>query len=841
MKVQLLVLLAILGVSLADETITDAPDPTTEEDNPWATYPSVAKTASINGFADRIYDDMPECAKPCMFADTGKTPCPYWDTGCLCIMPMFAGEIGECVADACKGGDVLTMRSLATSICSSAGVWDPYWMPPQAVSDALDSAASATDAEETPEPTPETTEPEPEPEPNTEETTAEPTQPATTDAPTTTSTSTTSVIRTASINGFADRIYDELPECAKPCMFADTGITPCPYWDTGCLCVMPMFAGEIGECVADACRGNDVLEMRSLATSACSVAGVGDPFWRPPASVSELLESAASATDVEETADPTTEETTEEPTQPPTTDAPTTTSTSTTSIIRTASINGFADRIYDELPECAKPCMFADTGITPCPYWDTGCLCVMPMFAGEIGECVADACRGNDVLEMRSLATSACSVAGVGDPFWRPPASVSELLESAASATDVEETADPTSEAPSSSVPEATSETQPPTTEAPEESDNPWATYPPVDKTASINGFADKIYDDMPECAKPCMFADTGKTPCPYWDTGCLCIMPMFAGDIGECVAEACKGADVLTMRSLATSICSSAGVWDPFWMPPDYVSDALDHAAAATDVEETSSNSEPTSSADPSEEDSSSDPAPTESVDPSDESSSVIASTESSIESSVDPADPAESSEDPTLVDPETSIILTTTTNVVTETSTTCEESFTYTNQTSTKQSSNVTTKKPIETDIETETIDVIITKTKTLCTKCKTVTKTENGVPTTVLEDEEEITKETESPKSKQQTEGGEVKPTKSGEVEAPAKSKSGEAAGVPEKETKPEAEVAPTAAVSSSSAGVAAPQETGIIDQINSGSSLMPSIVNFVIIAMSLVYFL
>ena len=72
-------------------------------------------------------------------------------------------------------------------------------------------------------------------------------------------------------------------------------------------------------------------------------------------------------------------------------DSSATSSSSTTStFIRTASINGFADKLYDQLPECAKPCMFQNTGITPCPYWDAGCLCVMPQFAGAIGSCVAD-------------------------------------------------------------------------------------------------------------------------------------------------------------------------------------------------------------------------------------------------------------------------------------------------------------------------------------------------------------------------------------------------------------------------------------------------------------------
>ena len=82
----------------AEESSTITSAPSTPEDNPYTIYPSVAKTASINGFADRIYDQLPECAKPCMFQNTGVTPCPYWDTGCLCIMPTFAGAIGSCIA-----------------------------------------------------------------------------------------------------------------------------------------------------------------------------------------------------------------------------------------------------------------------------------------------------------------------------------------------------------------------------------------------------------------------------------------------------------------------------------------------------------------------------------------------------------------------------------------------------------------------------------------------------------------------------------------------------------------------------------------------------------------------
>ncbi|KAI5954894.1 hypothetical protein KGF54_001455 [Candida jiufengensis] len=122
--------------------VTAPPNPSSTGVNPWATYPSVAKTASINGFADKIYDQLPSCAQPCVKKDTKVTPCPYWDTGCLCVMPNFAGPIGECIASNCIGNEVKIATSLATSICSSAGVWDPYWMIPPSVSSTLSVAAA---------------------------------------------------------------------------------------------------------------------------------------------------------------------------------------------------------------------------------------------------------------------------------------------------------------------------------------------------------------------------------------------------------------------------------------------------------------------------------------------------------------------------------------------------------------------------------------------------------------------------------------------------------------------------------------------------------------------------
>ncbi|CUM57521.1 unnamed protein product [Debaryomyces tyrocola] len=114
-----------------------------ETKNQWATFPSVARTASINGFADNIYDSLPECARSCVEADTGSTPCPYWDTGCLCVMSNWSGPVAECIAEKCKGDNVDSATSLALSICSSAGVPSPYWFIPASISTELQEEDTA--------------------------------------------------------------------------------------------------------------------------------------------------------------------------------------------------------------------------------------------------------------------------------------------------------------------------------------------------------------------------------------------------------------------------------------------------------------------------------------------------------------------------------------------------------------------------------------------------------------------------------------------------------------------------------------------------------------------------
>ncbi|CCG23882.1 Pga7 protein [Candida orthopsilosis Co 90-125] len=106
----------------------------------YATYPKIPKTASINGFADPIVDLLPDCAKDCVKYSTKNTPCPYWDTGCFCVMPQWSGLVGQCIAKNCKGEDVQSARFLATSLCSTVGA--NTWMMPASISDMMSSAAS---------------------------------------------------------------------------------------------------------------------------------------------------------------------------------------------------------------------------------------------------------------------------------------------------------------------------------------------------------------------------------------------------------------------------------------------------------------------------------------------------------------------------------------------------------------------------------------------------------------------------------------------------------------------------------------------------------------------------
>ncbi|EMG47535.1 putative cell surface antigen [Candida maltosa Xu316] len=105
----------------------------------FGTYPQVPKTASIDGFADPVFDLMPKCAQDnCLRFGTSNTPCPYWDTGCLCVFISYSGQVAKCIAQNCKGEDVASAVFLATSLCSAVGA--NTWMMPASISTMLSSA-----------------------------------------------------------------------------------------------------------------------------------------------------------------------------------------------------------------------------------------------------------------------------------------------------------------------------------------------------------------------------------------------------------------------------------------------------------------------------------------------------------------------------------------------------------------------------------------------------------------------------------------------------------------------------------------------------------------------------
>ncbi|EMG47531.1 putative cell surface antigen [Candida maltosa Xu316] len=89
----------------------------------FATFPNIQTTASINGFADPIYDLMPECARyHCLKFGTNLTPCAQWDAPCLCVNSKWMGLVGQCIADNCRGEDVASATFLAKSVCSAVGI-----------------------------------------------------------------------------------------------------------------------------------------------------------------------------------------------------------------------------------------------------------------------------------------------------------------------------------------------------------------------------------------------------------------------------------------------------------------------------------------------------------------------------------------------------------------------------------------------------------------------------------------------------------------------------------------------------------------------------------------------
>jgi DNA polymerase sigma len=104
----------------------------------FATYPKVPKSYTINGFADPVYDAIPECAKECV-SYKNPTICPTFDSGCFCVMPNWNALVAECLVNKCSGKDVVQATSAITSMCNRVGA--NTWAMPASYSTALSNAA----------------------------------------------------------------------------------------------------------------------------------------------------------------------------------------------------------------------------------------------------------------------------------------------------------------------------------------------------------------------------------------------------------------------------------------------------------------------------------------------------------------------------------------------------------------------------------------------------------------------------------------------------------------------------------------------------------------------------
>ena len=111
----------------------------------YATYPSVAHTATINGFADPIYgrnslNVLSRVSKKTLIAH-------HVHTGIQAVFVLCQTGVLQLLNVLLKIVRVVMFQlltSLATSICSSAGVPSPYWYIQASDATALQSAAEAT-------------------------------------------------------------------------------------------------------------------------------------------------------------------------------------------------------------------------------------------------------------------------------------------------------------------------------------------------------------------------------------------------------------------------------------------------------------------------------------------------------------------------------------------------------------------------------------------------------------------------------------------------------------------------------------------------------------------------
>ena len=86
-----------------------------DEADAYTQYPSVPKTASINGFADRIYALVPDCAKDCLRESTGSTPA-HTGTPVVCV--------------SCRRSQARSETVLPTTVAATTSLSPPAWPTP---------------------------------------------------------------------------------------------------------------------------------------------------------------------------------------------------------------------------------------------------------------------------------------------------------------------------------------------------------------------------------------------------------------------------------------------------------------------------------------------------------------------------------------------------------------------------------------------------------------------------------------------------------------------------------------------------------------------------------------
>lgn len=90
---------------------------------PWLHFPPVSRLYELNGLSDRFFKESDTCVQNCLtkHKSTEMTPCPVWDTGCLCIFHTFNDVWMKCVLNDCpQFAKDVEVKGIAA--CTKAGV-----------------------------------------------------------------------------------------------------------------------------------------------------------------------------------------------------------------------------------------------------------------------------------------------------------------------------------------------------------------------------------------------------------------------------------------------------------------------------------------------------------------------------------------------------------------------------------------------------------------------------------------------------------------------------------------------------------------------------------------------